>query len=190
MAEYKIFEQPHSHDEAFYADREMADHINQSDHRPRLMQVLEYVANILKDHPEYSVVDLGCGNGGLLELIPTENKWGYDLQPSNVAYAKAKGRPVDLLNFVEGEPKLGDIVIMTETLEHLVDPHGFLAKLKEKGVKWVVASTPAYETLEFHAPFHLWIWSDSSFGDMFRNSGWTVDIHEVQFFQFVVASNE
>jgi len=184
--EYKIFDKPHSHDIEFYKDREMADHINQPDHKPRLLKVLDKVSAILKDNPDYSVSDLGCGNGGLIELITTQNKWGYDLQPSNVEDAKRKGRNVEFKDFVnESDAKFGDIVIMTETLEHLVDPHGFLKRLHDSGVKHVVASCPNYENLDFHAPFHLWIWSDSSFADMFNAAGWTVTSHELEFFQFV-----
>lgn len=188
--QYKVFDTPHSHDKEFYKDRELADHINQHDHKPRLMTVLEYVSGILKEHPDYSVSDLGCGNGGLLELIPTENKWGYDLQPSNVADAESKGRKVYLRDFVNEDIDVGDIVIMTETLEHLVDPHGFLKKLKDRGAKYIVASTPAYETPDFHAPFHLWVWTEDSFAQIFADAGWTVKNHVIDHFQFVVAHNE
>lgn len=186
--QYKLFDQPHSHDLEFYNGREMADHINQSDHRPRLLSVLEEVIQLLNLHPKYSVSDLGCGNGGLLELIPTDNKWGYDLAQSNVADAKAKGRNVTLKDFVNEDIEIGQIVIMTETLEHLVDPHGFLKDLKEAGVKHIVASTPAYETEAFHAPFHLWVWTDDSFTKIFTDAGWKIDKYYKNQFQFVVAS--
>lgn len=188
--EYKKFTTPHSHDKEFYQDREMADHINQGEHRPRLLYVLEEVKQILAEHPEYSVADFGCGNGGLLELIPTEKKWGYDLQPSNVTDAQEKERPVTFRDFVNEPVDYADIIIMTETLEHLVDPHGYLKKLKDLGVKHIIASTPAYETETFHAPFHLWVWTEDSFADVFKGSGWTVNKHIKDHFQFITAHNE
>lgn len=186
--EHKLFDIPHSHDKAFYKDREVANHIKQEEHRPRLIKVLEYVTDLLNAYPEYSVSDFGCGNGGLLELIPTENKWGYDLQPSNVADAKTFERPVYERDFINEYVEYGDIVICTEVLEHLPNPHAFLKKLKDEGVKYVIASTPGYETPDFHADFHLWVWTDDSFSKLFTDAGWHVEEHLQGHFQFVIAS--
>ena len=188
---HKTFEQPHSHDAEWYKDRELADHIHQSDHRPRLMQVLEYLKSIAKRGD--TICDFGCGNGGLIREIQKElpnTVWGYDLQPSNVKDAEEKGSPVfckDFININE-DCNYPDIAICTEVLEHLVDPDAFLVKLKMKGVKYIIASSPDYETKDFHAPFHLWVFNGDSYKEMFEQAGWHVDIHYKNHFQFVVAS--
>lgn len=186
----KTFDIPHSHDAEWYKDRELADHINQSDHRPRLMQVLEYLKEIAK--PEMTICDFGCGNGGLIKEIEKElpnTIWGYDLQPSNVKDAKEKGTDVIYKDFINEDWIVPDIAICTETLEHLVDPDAFLNKLKENGVKYIIASSPDYETADFHAPFHLWVFTENSYKEMFEQNEWIVDIHHKDHFQFIVAHN-
>lgn len=185
--EYKLFDQPHSHDKEFYQDRAMADHINQGDHRPRLLQVAQEVIELSKLDEIKSIGDFGCGNGGLLAYLESEvsqRLYGYDLQPSNVRFAQKQGRPVQLKDFVNESVEWPDLLICTETLEHLVDPHGFLEKASKKS-KYIVASTPGYESELFHAPFHLWVWTDESFKDIFR--GWEIMKYYRTNFQFVVA---
>lgn len=191
--EYKLFDQPHSHDKAFYENREVADHINQPNHRPRLLNTIDEIRQILSS--DDTVCDFGCGNGGLIRelqtIVPENVKiWGYDLQPSNVRDAHKKGtNVVQYKDFVNEEVSYPTLAICTEVIEHLVDPHAFIRKLAEKGVKKVVASSPAYETPDFHAPFHLWIWTEDSYKKMFEDAGWVVDRHyeTPERFQFIVA---
>jgi len=187
--EYKLFDQPHSHDHDFYKDRVMADHINQGDHRPRLLQVADEVLELSKLDEIKTIGDFGCGNGGLVNYLSgmvSQKVYGYDLQPSNVNFAKEKGRPVELKDFINEEVEYPDLIICTETLEHLVSPHDFLKKASKK-VRYIVASTPGYETETFHAPFHLWVWTEDSFKDIFK------DFEIIKFyktnFQFVVAKS-
>lgn len=186
--EYKLFDTPHSHDRNFYDTREMADHINQSNHRPRLLQVADEIIELSK-LPLKTIGDFGCGNGGLLEYLKDkvpQEMYGYDLQQSNVDFAIERGRPVTLRDFINEEVEYPDILIVSETLEHLPDPHGFLRQASEKS-KYVVASTPGYETPSFHAPFHLWVWTDDSFKDIFE--GWEVTKFYKTDFQFVVGKS-
>lgn len=188
---YKTFDIPHSHDAQWYKDRELADHINQEEHRPRLMQVLAYLHSILQ--PNMTICDFGCGNGGLIREIQKEfpNKiWGYDLQPTNIqdAFEKGTGKHnIFYKDFINEECAFPDIAICTEVLEHLVDPDAFLVKLKDNGVKYIIASSPDYETESYHAPFHLWVFTGDSYKEMFYNAGWIVDIHHKDHFQFIVA---
>lgn len=187
--EYKLFDQPHSHDRNFYDSREMADHINQSNHRPRLLQVADEVIELSKLPEIQTIGDFGCGNGGLLDYLKDkvpQKLYGYDLQQSNVSFAQDKNRPVELVDFVNEDVEYPDLLIMTETLEHLPDPHGFLERASKKS-KYVVASTPGYETEGFHAPFHLWVWTDDSFKDIFK--GWEVLKYYKTNFQFVVGKS-
>lgn len=184
--EYKLFDTPHSHDLNFYKDREMADHINQDTHRDRLMWAAEQAIKL----PGESIGDFGCGNGGLLDYLKDKTDkrlFGYDLQPSNVAFAQANGRPVTHKDFINEEVEWPDILIVTETLEHLVSPHDFLKKASQH-VKYVVASTPGYETPSFHAPFHLWVWTDDSFKDIFKD--YNVISFERGHWQYVVAKTK
>lgn len=184
----KTFDQPHSHDREWYRDRELADHIHQSDHRPRLLEARRALLEILT--PEDTVCDFGCGNGGLLRELEIPNEtWGYDLQPSNVSDAISKGsKNVSYHDFINEDCRYPSIAICTEVLEHLVDPDAFIKKLKDNGVRAIIASSPAYETPEFHAPFHLWVFQGTSYADMFTDAGWeNVKHYHFDRFQFVIA---
>jgi 2-polyprenyl-3-methyl-5-hydroxy-6-metoxy-1,4-benzoquinol methylase len=191
----KTFDKPHSHDAEWYKDREAVDHINQAQHQPRLFNALELLNEILATEPIESVADFGCGNGGLMRQIksgnPDLNIWGYDLCPANVEQAKERGSDVELVDFVlESDLKYPQVVICTEILEHLVDPDAFLKKLLDNGVKYVVASSPNYETPTNHEEYHLWVFEGESYAEMFDEVGWEVVKHEKHLFQFVVAKNK
>lgn len=193
---YQLFEdgKPHSHDAEFYKEIPCADHINQVDggHRFRLLKTVEHLQSVIK--PEDTVCDFGCGNGGLIRKIQQTlpNKiWGYDLMPNNVADAIAKGNNnIQLCDFIVDENNIveyPDIAICTEVLEHLVSPDDFLIKLKNKGVKIILASSPNYETPTYHAPGHLWVFNGDTYKDMFIDAGWNVQLHWKDFFQYIIA---
>ena len=191
---YKTFDKPHSHDAEWYFDREVADHINETGHRPRLLKVQEYLLQLIKDHTEYTVCDFGCGNGGLVREI--ENKisneiWGYDLCPSNVKDAHKKGsNNIFYKDFIKDlDIRYSDIVICTEVLEHLVNPDEFIIKLLKNDVKYIIASSPNYETPTNYEPYHLWVFNGDSYKDMFVDAGWNVILHNKDVFQYIIANN-
>lgn len=137
--------------------------------------------------------DWGAGNGGLLhELrqtldfipdgsVPLDTKprmWGYDLCPDNVRYGVEKyGLDLKLMNVVSSEPEAADVVVLTEFLEHLVNPHELLGKLGATLTRWLVASTPGFEDYQNFYPYHLWAWTGDSFAQMFERIGWKVKRH-------------
>lgn len=191
---YKAFTVPHSHDAEFYEDLDLADHINQEGHRPRLMQVLDFVEQLVREDSSLTICDFGCGNGGLIREIEKKlpNKiWGYDLLPANVQDAHSKGNAEnitykDFIVDVQGI-EYPDVAICTEILEHLVDPDEFVRRLLDNNVQCIVASSPDYETPNYHAPFHLWVFNGDSYKDMFEQAGWKVLLHHKDFFQYIVA---
>lgn len=196
---HQLFEpgKPHSHDAEFYKEIETADHINQEigGHRFRLLKTLEHLKLIIT--PEDTVCDFGCGNGGLIREIQKEisnDIWGYDLMPNNVADAISKGNNnIKLCDFIvdpNNEVVYPTIAICTEVLEHLIDPDGFLVHLKEKGVRAVIASSPNYETPTYHAPGHLWVFNGETYKEMFENSGWNIKLFMLDYFQYIIATNE
>lgn len=193
---HQLFEngKPHSHDADFYREIPTADHINQVDggHRFRLLKTVEHLQNVVE--PEDTICDFGCGNGGLIREIEKTipNKiWGYDLMPNNVADAITKGSTnIQLCDFIVDEDKkvvYPDIAICTEVLEHLVSPDDFIIKLKDNGVKLILASSPNYETPTYHAPGHLWVFNGDTYKDMFVNAGWNIKLFWKDFFQYIIA---
>lgn len=168
----------------WYDGREAAPHLEQAGHRERLLLTADFVKQALRvedtgDKPP-TVIDFGCGDGGLLSLLPhTCEAWGYDLQVTNVEAAKARGVDVrlgDVVQLASSLDKLpgADICVVTEMLEHMVDPHGMVKAIHESGAEYIVASSPYTETEESHYGFHTWCWDLSGYRTMIENAGFKV----------------
>lgn len=205
MTEVRLFPEgtvPDCATAAWYAGRDRAPHLEQPLHRPRLEATADLVVRSIDELGLGSVVDLGAGDGGLLDLVrrrrPLAGLIGYDLQPSNIAGAAQRGVPVVLADFVTatdlvwrpGPAELGAVAVCTEVLEHLVDPHGFLARLAalHDGPDVIVASSPWNETNGGAYEFHLWAWDHAGYTALFDGNGWHVmDSVTVDMFQVIRA---
>lgn len=186
MAEYKLFDgeiAPFT-DSEFYRDREAAHHLEQGGHTERLVKAAEYVKyaydQLSQDYVP-TVSDFGCGDGGLLQYLRDTYGivgWGYDMQPSNVVHAQnTRGVDVRLTDFSDGSVEYGDIVIMTEVLEHLSDPHGALATIPDT-TAYLIASSPFHETADAHYEFHNWAWDDDGYDAMIEKAGFNIITRE------------
>jgi hypothetical protein len=204
--EFRLFDKPdykagRPGDAAWYKDRAVSDHINEPGHRERLLQAVELIQDICSSEDISTLSDLGAGNGGLLNELKVEcgdlTTWGYDMSPLAVKWGVEK-YGVNLANedVVEAGGRYGDIVVMTEFLEHLVQPHEmvwdiFHRKTVLQEAQFIVASVPGFEDPRNPYIYHLWAWHGSSFADLFTRIGWKVQRH---FFrgdcgtQFLVAS--
>lgn len=186
----------------FHEHRERAPHLEQPDHAHRLYaarDLLRHAVAELTDSgkptldEQITVTDLGCGDGGFLSLIrddflPVE-AWGYDFAPANQAGWFERGIVAYPHDWTDHTLGVGDIVILTEVLEHLKDPHGELRWLLETPAQYVVASSPAYETLESAVDCHAWAWDFPGYEDLFKNNGWTILSHQLSHWsQLVLAT--
>ena len=122
------------------------------------------------------MVDLGAGDGGLLSLLgPAIEGWGYDLMPANLEHAPSRGVDVRFGNVLEDEIRWGDIAVCTEMIEHLVDPHAFVAQIfSHEEVKALVCSSPADERPGRAYEFHTWAWDLDGYRAMLAGAGWKV----------------
>lgn len=182
MSEWRLFDPaspPGFFTAEWYAQRAHAPHIDQPVHHERL-HVAAMLANRAITAGAASIVDLGCGDGGLLSLLrPGTPAHGYDLMPANVEHARNHRRQqVDLADIVQGEPEWADLVVVTEFLEHLEDPHKMVARIAAN-TRWVVASSPADETDASHDAVHAWAWDRDGYAAMFDAAGITVTGHEI-----------
>lgn len=185
--EWRLFdgEPPEWTTPEWYAGRETAPHLEQEGHRERLLLTAKFVEQALSSGAK-SIVDVGSGDGGLLSLFPPYsstwqifNAYGFDLQQSNVDAAKARGVVVHLDDVVandmwEAEVPENTVIVATEMLEHLVDPHAFVRRLAETNANWLVASSPYTETPESHYEFHTWAWDVPGYTALLENNGWHV----------------
>lgn len=195
MTQYKLFEGEVAEVSTpqFHASRDRAAHLEQEAHRPRLMAAARLILEaqrILTHRAE--VVDLGCGDGGLLSLIRSkvDAAWGYDFTPANAAGWPERQVKAELLDvFGKDAPlvRFGHIAVVTEVLEHLTDPH--------QAVKWIgansrfiVASSPWPETPEDHDECHAWSFDDAGYRELIEQGGYQVIRHSrMGFFQLVLA---
>lgn len=202
MAEYRLYPQgqtPHVSTAEFHADRERAPHLEQGVHRPRLDKAVEFVDHALADMRSQSeleivitVTDLGCGDGGLLQLLKDREgvqAWGYDFQPSNAAGWAERGVKAFALDVFGADREHvipGEIVVCTEVLEHLEDPHGTVEWIAESA-EYLVASSPHTETDLSHDACHAWAWDVPGYRELIRGGGFEIVRHEtVGMFQVIL----
>lgn len=109
--------------------------------------------------PRGAILDLGCGNGAVARALIAlgYDVYGVDASESGVAIANATapGR-FFVLDVSAGRLPIGltgkrfDLVISTEVIEHLYDPHGFVAfarTILANGGEFIV-STPYHGYLK------------------------------------------
>lgn len=166
MTEWKLFndETPYVSTFAFHEHRDRAPHLEQADHRKRL----ETCARLIRDLNPASVVDLGCGDGGLLSLISDIPSWGYDFQPANTGgwiLRAVTAEQRDVFNAFD-VPQWGELAVMTEVLEHLADPHA-VVEWVSRNCGLVVASSPKDETGDRHGDCHAWAWDMDGYRALF-----------------------
>ncbi len=102
--------------------------------------------------PGSRILDIGCGDGTIIEYLSKNNKpreiVGIDISKRAVEYVKEKGYEayeMDILSedfnkFLDG--KKFDYIIITEVLEHIIDPEKVIVAVKEKFNKSVFISIP------------------------------------------------
>lgn len=182
----------------FHEHRERAAHLEQPVHRGRLLKAAQFV-EIAADlwvsrHDEtVGVSDLGCGDGGLLQVIqamPGIDAWGYDFAPANEAgwlERSVKAERRDVFNGDRTGVRVGDIAVMTEVLEHLADPHE-VVRWVGRHAEFLVASSPWPETPEQHDECHSYAWDMEGYRALIEQGGFRILRHEkVSWFQVVLA---
>lgn len=190
MTEHRLFTGavPHVSTPEFHRDRERAPHLEQPWHQPRLHAAAGFVLDLAVRHRERSpgadpltVSDLGCGDGGLLSLLagsPDLGRcWGYDFAPANRAGWTERGVEAyarDVFGQDWDDVEFGDVVVMTEVLEHLADPHRVLRLLRERGAERLVCSSPWNEHPGNHSPEHAWAWDKAGYRALLDTNGWDV----------------
>jgi SAM-dependent methyltransferase len=102
-------------------------------------------------HPK-TVVEVGCGAGGVLEHLSILDKdiqqlKGFDISPDAIALAMKKTRgKLSFFNedFTATPHEPSDLLLCIDVLEHVDDMYGFLAKIK-----------PAARNAVFHIPLDV-----------------------------------
>jgi len=96
--------------------------------------------------PGSRVLDLGCGDGALLEQLMRERNctgYGIEIDDANVLACAKRGVNVIQLNLDEGLPMFGDasfdVVLQVDTLQHLHNAETMLVETARVGRTGIVA---------------------------------------------------
>jgi methionine biosynthesis protein MetW len=105
---------------------------------------MEMIARLVP--PGSRVLDLGCGDGALLELLQRErgcSGYGVEIADANVLACVKRGVNVIQLNLDEGLPMFGDdsfdVVLQVDTLQHLRNAETMLVETARVGRIGIVA---------------------------------------------------
>lgn len=174
MSEWRLFDEgsvPVFTTDGFFNHHPWVSPADQVGHTERTRMVADLVAEYRGD--AQSLSDLGCGDGSLLGLIGELGlkAWGYDAGWENVHRAQSLGLSVSYANFLSDPVDYGDIVVMSEVLEHLLDPHALVRSLP--GCRLIVSS-PGAETADWHYVHHAWCWDEEGYAKLLTDAGWQV----------------
>lgn len=110
----------------------------------------EQVVALLNDHQisPATIVEIGCGAGGVLralrERFPECSMQGFDIAPNLIELWKhhsGAGIEFNLGDYFSLSRETPELTLILDVLEHLADPHEFLAQLKKRS-RYVVFHFP------------------------------------------------
>lgn len=191
MVEYRFFDEgtcPYVSTFRFHVDRERAPHLEQEMHQARLLRT----ADLIQSLEPSTVVDLGCGDGGLLSLLKSKDikAWGYDFQPSNwIGWhdREVEASLHDVFN-TKAVYEWAELAVVTEVLEHLAEPHEVVRWIAENA-RFIVASSPWGDTPEHHGVEHAWGWDFDGYAELFRPHFETLHHERVTWSQIFVGQS-
>lgn len=149
---------------------------HQRGHAERTAMVCSLIGDLHAKDPVGSITDLGCGDGALLDHLRYLRvpMWGYDAGMANVRQAVESGLDVRQADILSGGLECGELVVASEVVEHLADPHGFVAGLPGRRI---VLSSPSAENCYWHYVHHAWAWDMDGYRSLVEGAGWTVVDH-------------
>jgi len=142
------------------------DHRRWVDHIHRVNATIAAGLTLLDGELAGTAADLSCGDGTILRALPAQRRIFGDLVSSC---------DLDLVGPIEatiGEIDPVDLLVCTETLEHLDDPDGVLQAIAEKA-RMLLLSTPV-EAWGDDNPEHYWAWDAEEVEDLLTAAGFTV----------------
>lgn len=131
--------------------------------------------------PTDTVIDFGCGGGGLLYNLPCERKVGVEINPT--ARDMAVSRGVECYADVDDVPGgIADVIVSDHALEHVPFPIGVLSRLRTKlkpgGVLSICVPIDNWRRQKRYDPadihHHLHTWTPQLLGNTLSEAGYEV----------------
>ncbi len=134
------------------------------DHIERVRRSVEFIRQDIG--PVDRAADLSCGNGAIIDGIDAQTRIKGDYAP---------GYPITgpIEQTLSGIDPV-DLLICSETLEHLDDPDNVLAIARQKA-RAIFVSTPMGEATDEN-PEHYWGWGLDDIAEMLTRAGFE-DLH-------------
>ena len=153
------------------------DHTRWADHRRRIEWTIAAGVALVERLQQVSLVDLSCGDGAVLRGIQAGVKHETHRTYGDLVQADH----VDLIGPIESSilyfnpaTRAKQMLVMTETLEHLEDPDEIL-RLARWGFESLLISTPIDETDAHGNEEHYWSWGVDDVRQMLEEAGWVPD---------------
>jgi len=158
---------------------------------------LQVISRLLPKTGISRVMDVGCGNGGLSEILSNLgiNVTATDLGFDSIQRASSKIKKKNLkIPFVQGDiyrlpfdDKSFDAVVASEIIEHLEKPYDAMIEITRvlRPGGYFIGSTPYRERLKYTLCIHcnkktpvnahLHTFDDKVFGDLLKEAGFSIE---------------
>lgn len=146
------------------------DHRRWEDHVRRVAATIDTSRLLLNGHTPNVASDLSCGDGAILDAIPSAQKIYGDL---------VSDHQLDVVGPIETTVQgIGpvDLLVNTETLEHLDDPDAVLKAIGEKA-QMLLLSTPVNAWEDGSNIEHYWAWDVEAVEAMILAAGFRIVVY-------------
>jgi hypothetical protein len=157
------------------------DHTLWTEHKTRVQRTIDFIVELSVDHHWERGIDLSCGDGVILSMLKhldvIHTTYLGDRVPADWLDVVGKIEDTIELEIIPGLI-MNDIMVMSETIEHLRNPDAVLQQAHDLA-NWLVVTTPVAETGAHGNPEHYWSWEVSDVEEMLLNAGWDIQEHEL-----------
>lgn len=142
------------------------DHTKWDEHRRRITWTTHRIHEFMATHKIFSAADLSCGDGVILRSLNIPRKeFGDVVHASHLTMTRPIEEAIKLI-------KPTDLLICTETLEHLDDPDTFMNHAAQV-CRYGVFTTPLGETDPDKNFEHYWGWDEEGVRELLVRGMWT-----------------